>query len=105
MIPLLCATRTARVRRKLYRLGDLRLPFPVSLPQVLAAVATFVLVWQVWRVFGVAFSGPTSVLFLAPPLAAGWAVDGEQIEGRLPHSWLASAIAYAASPSVVEGAP
>lgn len=87
LIPLRCYTRAHRTQMVIGKLGDFRLPSPITLHQAGAIGITFLFVWNTRNIWGFLTFGSGFIRFFiicAVPLAVGWIVRYAKIEGRKP---------------------
>lgn len=87
LIPLRCYTRAHRTPMVIGKLGDFRLPSPITLPQAGAIGVTFLLVWNTRNIWGFLTFGSGFIRFFlicAAPLTVGWIVRYAKVEGRKP---------------------
>lgn len=83
-----CYTSAHRTSLVIRKLGDFRLPTPVTIPQAGAIAFSFLLMWNTRNLWGFLAFGNGVVRFLilaSVPVGIGLVVRYAKVEGRKPH--------------------
>ena len=96
-------TDVTRWRKRLHRVGNLRLPFPMTGLQTAAAAGALAIMAFVLGVFHIKFGVRTWWLFAGPPVGAWHAVKADIIEGRSVLRWAVARVMWVLSPAVIMG--
>jgi hypothetical protein len=83
-----------RWERRIWRVYDINLPFPVSVRQILTFMGTFTVWIFVMNIVGIPFAPPWHVVWLAPPAALTYLANRPIAEGKTLTEWLGSQLRY-----------
>lgn len=101
-IPLNDYTDLQRLRRRLYRIHDVRLPVPIAAIQAGVGLATLLATIAVLGLLGLRLDTPTmAVPYLGPMVAAAKLVGGDMIGGRSPARWVLGWAGFALRPRLM----
>lgn len=89
-----------RLERVIYQIERVRLPFPVTFRQVGVFVFTLLLLVPAGRL-PVLSQLPPLLLYLGIPVLAAWYLTSQTLDGKPPHRWLLTMVAYSLSPKRV----
>lgn len=96
--PLRSYRGTFRQERVLHAVGDLRLPWPVTLQQAGAFAVSLAACWALWRALPIRVLVPGVVWLGLVPGAMAWALTRLEVDGRSPAAYLAAQLAYLLRP-------
>lgn len=101
MIPMPSWTDLHKIRRRLYRIHDVRLPVPTTFVQAAAASAVLLFTKLLLGWLGVDFGARTSVVYIAPALAAFWVAGRDSTDGRTAVQWGLSRVRFLFAPRLL----
>lgn len=96
-------TSIFRLERKLYKVFDMELPRPVSLPQAGAFAIAFLAMFALSGLLGIAVTPASAWLFVVVPGAAAWAASTAVADGKRPHELALSYLRFALEPRYLDG--
>jgi TcpE family len=87
-------TGLMRLERRLYQVGDVELPRPVTLAEALIFVACFVPLALLGRAIGLGLNPYWAWLYLVLPTLAAWAGTSHVADRKRPQEWARSQLRY-----------
>jgi hypothetical protein len=94
-------TSIFHVERKLYKVYDVELPYPVDLLQLGVFAVCLLLIIAATHILDVPFNLDWLWIYVVPPGAAAWAISRPLLEAKRPHQWIASQIRYFLEPRLL----
>jgi hypothetical protein len=82
------------VEKRLYKIYDISLPYPVSLKQLGIFLVSAVVWWLLLSLFGVPFAAPWHAIWLVPPFVFAWLANQPVAEGKTLTDFLLSNIKF-----------
>jgi hypothetical protein len=96
-------TSIFHVERKLYKVHDVELPYPVDLLQLGVFGVTLLVIVAVVHALHLGFDLDWLWIYVVPPGAAAWAVSRPLLEAKRPHQWLLAQLRYLLEPRLLHG--
>lgn len=82
------------VEKRLYKIYDIALPYPVSLKQLGIFLSTATVWWTILAIFRLPFDTPWHVVWLAPPFLITWLANQPVAEGKTLTDYVLSNARY-----------
>ncbi len=103
--PMTLRTHTSlwQVEKKLHKVYDITLPFPVTFRQIGVVVLVFPFWFVLLSLLRVPFGSPWHVVWLAPPVLAAWWAGKPIAEGKRIGELVASRVRYLFQPRHLRG--
>jgi hypothetical protein len=87
-------TGLMRLERRLYQVGDVELPRPVTLVEALVFVACIVPIVALGRALGLGPNPYWAWIYVVVPGLAAWASTSQVADGKRPQEWALSQLRY-----------
>lgn len=88
-------TQLLRMERRIYQIGQMELPRPVSLPEGISFLSALALMLIVTRLLHIGISTSWVWVYLVAPWGVAWTASRPLADRKLVHLWLVSQLRYA----------